>query len=122
MKKYAIIVTVFLIFISIVGCSTKTTTNTEKETNKEQPVQKKVEDKKKYNIDKIVMPIQTEFSDDIMVYQDFNIAVIKEMAKSNNIPVEIREFPTFDDALIALKRGDVSVMPGIDSLQLTKRI
>lgn len=116
MKKYALIVTVFLMFISIVGCRTQTTTNTEKETNKEQPVQKKAEDKKKYNIDKIVVPIQTNFSDDIKVYHDFNIAVIKEMAKSNNIPVETREFTTFNDVHIALKRGDVDVMPGIDKL------
>ena len=98
----------------MMGCSSEKTMK-ENTITKEQQVHKE-KDKPKYHIDKIIVPVQTEWPDDLKVYRDFNIAVIKEMAKSNNIPVELREFPTFDDVIVALKRGDVDVMPGIDKL------
>ncbi|MBE3570704.1 MAG: transporter substrate-binding domain-containing protein [Bacillales bacterium] len=75
----------------------------------------KEKDKVKYNIDKIIIPVQTVWPNDLKGYRDFNIAVLKEMVQSNHIPVELREFPTFDDVIIALKRRDIDVVPGIYS-------
>lgn len=115
MKKNLLLTIFCLVFISMIGCSSEKTVE-ENKTKEEQQVQSKIENKAKYDIDKIIVPVQTEWTNDLKVYRDFNIAVIKEMAQSNNIPVELREFPTFDDVIIALKRGDVDVVPGIDNL------
>jgi len=115
LKKNLLLTIFCLVFMSMIGCSSEKTVE-ENKTKGEQQVQSKIENKAKYDIDKIIVPVQTEWTNDLKVYRDFNIAVIKEMAQSNNIPVELREFPTFDDVIIALKRRDVDVVPGIDNL------
>ncbi|MCM3725090.1 hypothetical protein M3226_05180 [Neobacillus cucumis] len=88
-------------------------TTNDKRKEAHQLVKMNKEEKPKYNIEKIVVPIQGDLLPDVKIYQDFNLAVIKEMAKENNIKVETKELPTFNDINIALERGDISVIPGI---------
>ncbi|WP_186673924.1 transporter substrate-binding domain-containing protein [Sporosarcina sp. BP05] len=76
------------------------------------------DEENKYKIEKITIPIELDMQQGpFKVYHDFSYALIKEMAKEFNIPVEVREFATTDDSDIALRRGVIDLITGVIRLE-----
>jgi ABC-type amino acid transport substrate-binding protein len=104
-----------LFLLLLVGCNQSTTSSNENNVIKSNET-KSVQKKEYKNIDKIVVPKETEFVNGLKAYQEFSIAVIKHISEKYNIPVKIQEITNFEDALIALEEGRVDVVLGAVSI------
>lgn len=109
MKRW-LLLGVFLLIVGIItGCSTKTE-STSKSTEVTQA--KKQNETKNYGVNKIIVPVETQWLKGVQAYQDYNLAVLKEIAKNSNVELQLEEIPTFEDSVKAVKRGDADVVLG----------
>lgn len=109
MKRW-LLLGVFLLIVGIItGCSTKTE-STSKSTEVTQA--KKQNETKNYGVNKIIVPVETQWLKGVQAYQDYNLAVLKEIAKNSNVELQLEEIPTFQDSVKAVKRGDADVVLG----------
>lgn len=114
-----IFILLFVLFLAV-GCSQNKSSGNENKvnnSNNEGTVQQEKEaNKNAYeNIDKIVVPIEQEWVNGLVAYQEFNIAVINYIGEKYNIPVEVKEITNFEDAMIALDEGRVNVVTGVSN-------
>ena len=65
------------------------------------------------SITEITVPIQKDYPRQIKAYQNFDLAVIKAIAKENNIKVVTKEIDNENDLYIALKNGDIDIVAGM---------
>ncbi|MEH6930624.1 transporter substrate-binding domain-containing protein [Priestia megaterium] len=110
MKRWLIASWMLLFLCNLVGCNISKTEGSSKESSL-QPTAGK-ESKPDYGIDKIVVPVETQWYKGVQAYQDFNVAVVNEIAKQNDVKVQVEEIATFEDSVKAVKRGDADVVLG----------
>ncbi|MEH7330456.1 transporter substrate-binding domain-containing protein [Priestia megaterium] len=110
MKRWLFASCVLLLLFNLVGCNTTENEGSSKESSL-QPTAG-TENRLDYGIDKIIVPVETQWYKGLLAYQDFNVAVVKEIAKQNDVEVQVEEIPTFEDSVKAVKRGDVDVVLG----------
>ncbi|MQR87076.1 transporter substrate-binding domain-containing protein [Bacillus megaterium] len=110
MKGFLITSCIMLLLLIFGGCSIPKTDVSSEEVISQSTHYK--ENKKEYGIDRIIVPVESQWYQGIQAYQDFNVAVVKEIAKRNKIEVQIEEVLTFEDSVKALKRGDADVVLG----------
>ncbi|WP_349346841.1 transporter substrate-binding domain-containing protein [Priestia megaterium] len=110
MKRWLIVSCILLLLGSLVGCSTSKTEGSSEESRPQSKAEKeRIPD---YGVDKIIVPVETKWYKGVQAYQDFNVAVVKEIAKQNEVEIQIKEIPTFEDSVKAVKRGDADVVLG----------
>ncbi|MGE1197490.1 transporter substrate-binding domain-containing protein [Priestia megaterium] len=110
MKRWLIVSCILLLLGSLIGCSTSKPEGSREESRPQSKVEKeRIAD---YGVDKIIVPVETKWYKGVQAYQDFNVAVVKEIAKQNDIEIQIEEIPTFEDSVKAVKRGDADVVLG----------
>jgi predicted DNA binding protein len=132
MKKLIITITAAIIIAGLVGLTTITAMNNKAEQpkqesteqNKEEVIteQKEPEQKEeikpetnKYNIDTITVAIEGDLLPRFPEYQplnDFSMALLNEIAKDNNITIETKTLPTFEDVRASLtnKESDIQFL------------
>jgi hypothetical protein len=114
-KLILLTITVALLIIGVMGFKSITANNNKpvKQEVTKQPEQKEIKQEPVNKIDKIIIPIRMDTVNEIKPYQKFGIALITEMAKENNIQVETKEIPTFNDVNYSLENGDITVNYGV---------
>lgn len=104
MRQLFIILVGLLLLLS--GCGSKETVNSNN--GNEQKVEKS-----KYNIEKIVVPVEEEWANGLVAYQELHREIIEYIGKKNNISIEFKEITNFQDSLIALEDGKVDIVFGV---------
>jgi hypothetical protein len=118
MKKVSvIIITIVVLIIGVSGFmfinNSKAEESPAKQTKQVSTAKKevKIEQKApepKYNIDKIVIPVQINADTTFKPFQDLSIELIQTIAAENNIPVEFKEL-SFNDIGVALTRNEIDL-------------
>ncbi|PGK51752.1 hypothetical protein CN918_28590 [Priestia megaterium] len=110
MKKWAIALGMSSTLLLAAGCSQtepKATSTTQTAT-----AEKKEEVKNPYHIKKIVVPVEEKWITGILAYQEFNVAVVKEIGDLYGVKVITEDVPTYKDAVSSVKFGETDVLPG----------
>jgi hypothetical protein len=135
MKKQIITITASILITGLVGLTTITAMNnkteqTKQETTEQQPIeqtkeeatteqkepeQKEENEQPKYNIDKITVAIEGDLLSKFPEFQplnDFSMTLLNEIAKDNNITIETKALPTFEDVRASLtnKESDIQFL------------
>jgi uncharacterized protein YxeA len=120
-KVIGIILTLVVLIIGVSGFmfinNSKAEESPAKQTKQVSTVKKEVKTEQKapekaYNIEKIVVAIDTGLLSNMPEFKplhDFNIALLNEIGKENNITIEIKEVPTWNDVRISLSRKEADV-------------
>jgi hypothetical protein len=123
MKKLLITITAAILITGLVGLTTITAKNNKaeqpkQETTTQQPAkqskqttvktEQKAPEQPKYNIEKIVVPVQIDADTTFKPFQDLSIELIQTIAAENNIPVELKEL-SFNDIGVALTRNEIDL-------------
>jgi ABC-type amino acid transport substrate-binding protein len=86
--------------------------NKQVSTNKKEVKTEQKAPEKAYKIDKITVAIDTGLLSNMPEFkplQDFNLALLNEIAKENNITIETKDIPTWNDVRLSLSRKETDV-------------